>query len=367
DKSFSKGSVGLRVVNAHATFSNFKVTALPQPLSSKTESEIPEDWHLKIDVVSLQNGKTVPGLPTITADYQGYRYFFQSNENKDVFEQAPLMFAVQMDGGCGRMGSMSGRGLGNLWHLHDSKLYVFASEACRKTFIKNPEQYLEVDDTAREFSSKEIDEGKQAFASVIEAHGGADAIRELNVISRLFQEQVKAGTATYDHLEKWTFDFGKSTFSTWDSWNDLVYIQTMTPSDRYFATRQRKGMAEQRRPMFGAAQREATRIRNRQLVVILKAMQRDDFRVAAISRDNLGRQRLLTEFDGCSNILTIDQDTGLVIAISYRGRGPQMSYGLRTDWLSDYEKVASVQLATTQIMEFDDEKSDSKTYQWVQQ
>jgi len=68
----------------------------------------------------------VPGLASITADYNGATFAFSTPENRDTFLSDPDHFAPVFDGHCAYGVSRGGKvpGNPNLWRIVDDKLYL---------------------------------------------------------------------------------------------------------------------------------------------------------------------------------------------------------------------------------------------------
>lgn len=68
----------------------------------------------------------VPGLASITADYNGATFAFSTEANRDRFVADPAAFAPQFDGHCAYGAAKGGKvpGNPNLWRIVDGKLYL---------------------------------------------------------------------------------------------------------------------------------------------------------------------------------------------------------------------------------------------------
>ncbi|MGB7269661.1 MAG: YHS domain-containing (seleno)protein [Albidovulum sp.] len=68
----------------------------------------------------------IPGLASITADYNGATFAFATEANRDQFLAAPAKYAPQYDGHCAYGVSKGGKvpGNPNLWRIVDGKLYL---------------------------------------------------------------------------------------------------------------------------------------------------------------------------------------------------------------------------------------------------
>jgi YHS domain-containing protein len=68
----------------------------------------------------------VPGLASITADYNGATFAFSTEANRDRFLADPASFVPQFDGHCAYGAAKGGKvpGNPNLWRIVDGKLYL---------------------------------------------------------------------------------------------------------------------------------------------------------------------------------------------------------------------------------------------------
>ncbi|MFC6639036.1 YHS domain-containing protein [Sulfitobacter sp. JBTF-M27] len=68
----------------------------------------------------------VPGKADIVAEYNGARFAFSSEANRDTFLANPAQYAPQYDGHCAYGVSKGGKvpGNPNLWRIVDGKLYL---------------------------------------------------------------------------------------------------------------------------------------------------------------------------------------------------------------------------------------------------
>ncbi len=68
----------------------------------------------------------VPGLSSITAEYNGATFAFSTEENRATFLADPAAYAPQYDGHCAYGVAQGGKvpGNPNLWRIIDDKLYL---------------------------------------------------------------------------------------------------------------------------------------------------------------------------------------------------------------------------------------------------
>lgn len=83
-------------------------------------------FDLKQAPVGEQQPEAVPGRKDITAEYNGAKWAFSSEENRDRFLANPEKYAPLYDGHCAYGVSKGGKvpGNPNLWRIVDGKLYL---------------------------------------------------------------------------------------------------------------------------------------------------------------------------------------------------------------------------------------------------
>ena len=306
---------------------------------------ITEDQTMTLDVVELVQGKEVKGDKNFQLDYEGFRYWFSSADNKKKFQSAPRKFQIQLDGGCGRMGSLSGRGKTSLWAVHDKRVYVFASTGCRTGFLKSPEKLAERDDSKPEFHQEAIDRGKALFQKVVQFCGGAKNIDSIKNYQSSFFEKVKSGDKTYQHKSVKVYDFRNKRIRIVDQWDSQVYSSVVTPKHSFFDT------AGKQRPMYHWAQREMQRNVRHDLIAILKARNQKNFLVGLTDKPGTRNKvsGLAVYVGGSRMDLRVNTLTGQVRSISYRARGPKSVYGIKTEYLSEYKEVSSKEVSGVKL------------------
>ncbi|MGB7263549.1 MAG: YHS domain-containing (seleno)protein [Albidovulum sp.] len=83
-------------------------------------------FDLEQTPVGTPQHSAVPGVASITADYNGATFAFANEANRDRFLADPAAFAPQYDGHCAYGVSKGGKvpGNPNLWRIVDGKLYL---------------------------------------------------------------------------------------------------------------------------------------------------------------------------------------------------------------------------------------------------
>ncbi len=127
------------------------------------------------DPIELIKGAKSEGKPEFTVDFLRFRYQFVSKENQQLFLKNKEKYAVQNGGACGSMGPLSGKGNPEKFELVDGKIFLFASEGCRNSVLKNPAAYTK--SLPKPPNAKNIDRerARLLFKIVRNAHGIADS------------------------------------------------------------------------------------------------------------------------------------------------------------------------------------------------
>ena len=121
----------------------------------------------KPDPVELVQGRKTPGDPAFFVDYQGFRYVFASASTRAEFEKDPARYEIQLGGACARMGPLSGSCRIDLYAVHEGRIYIFASEGCRKGFLAAPEKLLESDDAVPAGTPEQARRGRELIERAV--------------------------------------------------------------------------------------------------------------------------------------------------------------------------------------------------------
>lgn len=83
-------------------------------------------WSLEQSAVGEKQPEAIPGKASITAEYNGAKWAFSSEENRDKFNADPTKWSPQYDGHCAYGVGQGGKvpANPNLWRIIDDKLYV---------------------------------------------------------------------------------------------------------------------------------------------------------------------------------------------------------------------------------------------------
>lgn len=83
-------------------------------------------WDQTQAAVGKSQPKAVAGKASITAEYNGAKWAFSSEANRDKFKANPAKYAPQFDGHCAYGVALGGKvpGNPNLWRIVNEKLYL---------------------------------------------------------------------------------------------------------------------------------------------------------------------------------------------------------------------------------------------------
>lgn len=132
-------SEGWRAARGHTT-------TFDQPVPRKVGSLAPQGVLKGLDPVHLAEGREVAGKPEVFEVHQGLRYHFASERTRQTFRAASDRYSIQLGAACARManqGAPPGSGDVDRFFVHQGRIFVFASEGCRREFRADPSRYLE--------------------------------------------------------------------------------------------------------------------------------------------------------------------------------------------------------------------------------
>lgn len=102
--------------------------------------------------------EAIPGQKAITTEYNGAKWAFSTEENKELFVANPEKYAPQFDGHCAYGISQGGKvpANPNLWRIIDDKLYVNINPAVVGFFEEDIPGLLEVGEEKWENELEEV-------------------------------------------------------------------------------------------------------------------------------------------------------------------------------------------------------------------
>lgn len=285
-----------------------------------------------LDPVMLSQGKEVQGDMKYKVTRGRFQYLFASEENKAAFEKDPSKYEIQLGGHCARMGAPTG-GDPDLYAVHNGRIYIFGSEECQTRFKAAPEKYLEVPVAPKAPSAEMVKRGQELVAKAAEALGPKlDQLRSYQW-TNLRDDKVKNSLVLSfpDTLRQETV---RPTFTV---------TSIITPSDSFTVVNNAA------RPMSEAGRAAIYKELNHDLLVLLRARTRPDFK-ASLSTE---ASSVDIELPGFMTTLGIDPATGRVVSQKYTGRGPGGVVGQIVINYSDYRTVEGLSLPFKTTATFD--------------
>ena len=302
-----------------------------------------------LDPVMLVQGKEVPGNLKITVTRDNFQYMFASEANKAAFEKDPARYEIQLNGSCARMGPPV-RGNPDLYTVYQGRIYIFGSGECKTRFEAAPANYLEAESEPKTKvapTPEALKKGRALIEQAIRAMGSAKLIDGLtNYVEKTTSLQTRQGSdvEVKTNLTILFPDRVRLDRVIPDYTNPSVMRQTavvITPSDAFAI------MPNGIRPMAGASRIDQEREINRRPLAILRARKNPSFNPAATGSANVTEttvEQVTVEMDGTSYILGVDPASGHILSQSYRRRGPGGDFGQITRVFSDFRTVGGVTL-----------------------
>jgi YHS domain-containing protein len=313
-------------------------TATARAQASSREPLIPLEG---LDPVMLSEGKEVQGDMKFKVTRGQFQYIFANAENKAIFEKDPSRYEIQLDGHCARMGAPT-TGNPDLYTVHNGRIYIFGSESCQTLFKTAPEKYLEVPAAPKSPPTVEmVKRGDELLAKAVEALGGRSKLDQLVSfqIKDVRENQVR-NTLLLTFPDVLRQETIRSNFTL---------VSVVTPSESFFLVNNAA------RPMPEADRKAFYKELNHELIVLLRARTRSDFKAwLSGSASEKGALELVDiELPGFTTTLAIDPATGRVTSQTYRGRGPGGVLGQIAINYSDFRTVDGLSLPFKRTAMFD--------------
>lgn len=281
-----------------------------------------------LDPVLLTEGREVSGDASLGLARKGYLYHFANAATRARFEVQPERFEIQFDGACGKMGPGSGQGSPDRFVVHDGRIYIFASDSCRRTFLANPENHLERPLAPPSPTAAESARGQKMLAQALKSMGGEkriDSIQSLMV--RGTADPTKAGAKP--NGVAWGFDGTtlrrETEYPGWGSAIETIGGETIQGGA---GTYQSPGGTQ---PMTGAGRNAVRHEILHQPLLLLRARKQAGFAVW----EKGGMLHIF--FDGVQVEFTMKG--GQIVSANYRGRGPGGPFGKLLVQYSDHRGV----------------------------
>lgn len=303
--------------------------------STQTETVIPLEG---LDPVMLVQGKEVQGDTKFMVTRGQFQYLFANAENKATFEKDPARYEIQLNGHCARMGSPT-TGNPDLYLVHQGRIYIFGSEECQKLFKAAPEKYLEVPAPPKSPPTAEmVKRGQELIAKAAAALGGS----KLDQLTSFERKEQRGNEATGTLLLSFPDLVRQETVR-----KDFTLVSVVSPSESFFVAN------NSARPMPDENRTAIYNQLNHELIVLLRARTRSEFKVAASGKADAGVEFVDVELPGFTTSLGIDPATGRVLSQTYHGRGPGGVLGWIAINYSDFRTVAGLSLPFKIVATFD--------------
>jgi YHS domain-containing protein len=308
----------------------------------------------RYDPVELVKGNQVEGDEAIHADHYLFRYLFATAGNKTEFEKSPQRYEIQMGGGCGRMGPLSGVGRTDLFAVHDGRIYIFASEGCRSTFSKHPKELIEGPDEKPVVDPDAVRRANELLDRAAEAMGGAAKIDAVKSYRQRVETQVDYEGRKVDQVDALTLAFPDRIHHEY-AWGEARYGSVAVDDRGWFQSK------DDLRPMH-PQQRAAMRRKHlaHHPLAILKQRGRPGFVAGAggpdklaVNGDTIDIEKVTVWFDGVTTELGIDPKSGRIHSVAYRGRGPKIMLGRVRRVFTEFREVDGLTLPVASTVSFD--------------
>lgn len=300
-----------------------------------------------LDPVELCNGTEVEGVAEIGAVHGAFKYRFTTEANRRTFAADPERYAIQWGGACARMGPLSGRGDPDRFVVHDGRIYIFASDACRDAFVQQPDHFLPRREPALDADAAARTAGAALLARAIAGIGGEAA---LHFETLRLERRSMTKTDNGERLDTHVLVYSRSNVRVDETYGDHHYSTLLLPHGGCFVGND--GVVE---PMHAIAERELQLQIAREPLLLLAQAREPGVELAAAGKavtatDDV--ELLQIQRDGARTTIGIDRE-GRIVLVRYRGRGPQLWFG-DVEWTwSDFRKVGAALLPFHGELRFD--------------
>ncbi len=269
------------------------------------------------DPVELTQGREIAGAEELTAVRGRYLYRFASEKNLGRFLGAPGQYSIQFGGACARMGPLSGVGDPARWHVHEGRIYLFASESCRNSFKKDPGRFIDTADEPPSGSAEQKQEAALLLGKALKEIGGEDLLRAARTVEmRSNVLHISGGDTTRaERIENIGFPHGYRFEERYDGggWSWLLL------RDAGYDDADNGCLVDE--DVRAAMEREVSR----KPVVLLHAWMNGEAEAAVTGTGMVGEKPVTfvaVGLKGATTTLGIDAATGRIRNAAWRGRGP---------------------------------------------
>lgn len=312
-----------------------------------------------LDPVLLCQGKDERGKAEFPQVHRGHLYLFATAATRDQFAKDPERWGIQFGGACARMGPLGGLGDAQRFLVHEQRIYVFASDDCRKGFQSAPAALLAVDDAAPQPTAEQAAQANDLLARAVAAHGGKERLQHLRTWSYA-HSRTSDGTETLERVRvQWP---DRVRFDQEHRWSDKAsrYARVGSGEDAFFLD---QGVV---RDMAPAARTEMLRDLDHDPLVALRAAV-DGRAVLAPGGRHDGPGGVLDELvvwqRGHVTRLGIDAE-GRVVRVRCRARGPGFVFGEVVLRFAGHRQVNGVLVPTEVVGSFAGKEAEQLATKW---
>ncbi len=287
-----------------------------------------------LDPVELVAGREVAGREELAVVRGHYRYLFASTESRAAFNASPERYSIQFGGACQRMGPLGGLGSPDRFHLHDGRIYIFASDSCRNSFKKDPVRHVDRDDPLPEGTAEEVQRGEALVQRMLAGLGGADKVDSVASYRATVKRVVQGKDGSVEGTLGLTAAF-PDRFRRDETWAPWTGTHVAAPGGGFITS------GEEWWPSDESVQAYLVRELHRMPLALLKARREPGFRAVAAGRGRVGETEvevLRAGVRGATTTLSVDPATGRVLEVTYPGRTDD-GIGQVTKRFSDFRTV----------------------------
>lgn len=316
----------------------------------------PQERTFTLDVIELAASREVSGKPDLRLVHEGIEYQFTTAENRQAFEKDASKYEIVDGGACGRMGPLSGLGDARRFAVHAGKIYLFASDGCRSSFLKEPEAHIEKADEMPFGSNEQVLAGRATLDKVVAWAGGAAKLKDVTTIRASAARQETQGGKAWNVTNETTIEFPANYFQkeAWDeSWFSTLSNETGA------AMGSRRGVERIATSRGKAFERSMARWP----IVLLKAhvdgSPKTDCPGLVLIGDGEGVlagspvEYVKVWLNGAASRLTVDKATGKLLQLAFRGRDVTMRVGDSVRTYTTFATVDGITMPTAYDVTFD--------------
>jgi hypothetical protein len=214
---------------------------------------------------------------------------------------------------------------------------------------------LEVDDAPPTVTPEAAKRGRELLDKAVGFVGGAKAVDAVKSYEKSVAHvrERDGKTNRTGHTETIVFPDRLRREQYWDEWRGV----DVTVGDEGFQM-----ASEEVSTMHPVQRRAHVKTFEHDFLVVLHSRNRPDFKVAvsgAAKIDETPVELITAWFNGSSTTLAIEPETGKVLRLTFRGRGPRFAFGTVDQKITEYREVGGLKLPVKWQGSFDGERVDA--------